>query len=131
VAFSELRAYGVAGKLDIGLDGVCLACLSFIAIPLDLGEVDEARRALRRMTPDIWDDGLEEPALEAVRRALADKVYDAEHALADLEEHGGRSHTARAIVYRLAEQLVEQMRRATSLRARARSRLPHTLPELN
>jgi hypothetical protein len=129
--FSELRAYGVASKLDIGLDGVCLACLSFVAIPLDLGEVDEARGALRRMTPDIWSDGLEEPALDAVRRAVADGVYDSEHALADLEERGGRSHTARAIVYRLAEQLVEQMRKETSLRARARARLSHTLPELN
>jgi len=57
------------------------------------------------MTPWIWDEGLREPALDAVRRS-----GDAEP-LADLEAKGGRSKYARAIVMELARQQDERAKR--------------------
>ncbi|MGH2934429.1 MAG: hypothetical protein ACRDL2_07945 [Gaiellaceae bacterium] len=58
------------------------------------------------MAPILWEEGLREPALAAVRR-LGDEA-----ALADLEGNGGRSRTARAIVMHLARQQEERARRA-------------------
>jgi hypothetical protein len=92
---------------DLGLDvdrlPICEACLSFVSCSLD--DPKEARHWTYEMTPAIWQEGLREPALEAVR-----KLGDAE-ALADLEAKGGRSKTARAIVMHLARQQDERARR--------------------
>lgn len=92
---------------DLGLDvdrlPICQACLSFVSMSLD--DPKEARRWCFEMTPAIWDEGLREPALEAVR-----KSGDVE-ALADLEAKGGRSKTARAIVMELARQQDERAKR--------------------
>lgn len=92
---------------DLGLDidrlPICQACLSFVSMSLD--DPKEARHWCFEMTPAIWDEGLREPALEAVR-----KSGDAE-ALADLETWGGRSKTARAIVMELARQQDERAKR--------------------
>ena len=38
--FSEVRAHAVARQLDSGLDGICLACLSFVSIGLDRGGME-------------------------------------------------------------------------------------------
>lgn len=73
---------------------------------MSLEDPKEARRWCYRMTPWIWDEGLREPALDAVRRS-GDLP-----ALADLEANGGRSTTARAIVMELARQQDERARRA-------------------
>jgi len=83
--------------LDLDCDriGICGACLSLVPTPGDA----------QRMTPILWDEGLREPALAAVRR-LGDEA-----ALADLEANGGRSKTARAIVVHLARQQEERARR--------------------
>jgi hypothetical protein len=93
--------------LDVGLDDavICHACLSFVSFAIDNGDPSEITRWIRRMTPDLWVDGLAEPALAAVRRAGDRGVPDASAALADLERSGGRSSVARAIVRRLAEEL--------------------------
>lgn len=92
---------------DLGLDvdriPICPACLSFVSMTLD--DPKEARRWTFEMTPFIWEEGLREPALEAVRRS-GDKA-----ALADLEANGGRSKTARGIVMHLACQQEERARR--------------------
>jgi hypothetical protein len=92
---------------DLGLDvdriGICQACLSFVSMSLD--DPKEARHWTIEMTPFIWEEGLREPALEAVR-----KLGDAE-AIADLEAKGGRSKTARAIVMHLARQQDERAKR--------------------
>ena len=92
---------------DLGLDvdriGICQACLSFVSC--SLADPKEARHWTFEMTPFIWEEGLREPALDAVR-----KLGDAE-ALADLETKGGRSKTARAIVMHLARQQDERARR--------------------
>jgi hypothetical protein len=67
-------------------------------------------RWIRRMTPNLWQDGLAEPALAAVRRASDRGVPDAAAALADLERNGGESSIARAIERRLAEELSRRTR---------------------
>ncbi|HEX5245821.1 MAG TPA: hypothetical protein VFW41_01690 [Gaiellaceae bacterium] len=91
--------------LDLDVDhlGICQACLSFVSC--SLANPKEARHWTYEMTPNLWEEGLREPALEAVR-----KLGDAE-ALADLEARGGRSKTARAIVMHLARQQEERARR--------------------
>lgn len=83
------------------------------------------------MTPDLWHDGLAEPALAAVRRACERGVLHAPAALADLEQNGARSPVARAIVRRLAEDLLRRMRRELYVLAAARERLPRVVPEAN
>ena len=92
-------------QLDLDVDkvGICHACLSFVSCSLK--DPKEARHWTFEMTPVIWEEGLKEPALEAVR-----KLGDAE-AVADLEAKGGRSKTARAIVMHLARQQDERERR--------------------
>jgi hypothetical protein len=82
--------------LDVDRIGICQACLSLVSTPGDA----------RKMTPILWEEGLREPALAAVRK-LGD-----ESALADLETNGGRSKTARAIVLHLARRQDERARRA-------------------
>ncbi|HUJ92050.1 MAG TPA: hypothetical protein VLW05_05080 [Gaiellaceae bacterium] len=122
----------VAGlDLDVGHIGICHACLSFVSFPLDAGDVRTARSEARTMTPVLWDEGLAGPALAAVRDAAAGGVAGAEAALADLEEKGGRSAVARAIVLRLAADLVEQMRAELRLLEVSRRRLELAPPEWN
>ena len=89
--------------LDVDALPICQACLSFVSFALE--DPKEARHWCFEMTPFIWEEGLREPALAAVRRA-----GDAE-ALADLEAKGGRSTYARAIVMELARQQDERSRR--------------------
>ena len=92
-------------ELDIRRVPVCLACLSFVSFPLDDGKFAEAKREARKLAPDIWAEGLAEPALEAVRRACEAGVPGADEALADLERLGGRSKVAQELVLRLADDL--------------------------
>ena len=128
----QSRAEALATKLDLDLDaGICHACLSFVSFALDDGDPVEIARELRRMTPDLWDEGLAEPALAAVRRACARRVPDAEAAFVDLEGHGATSAVARAIVRRLAEELSRRARAERRVRTLARSRLRLVPPEPN
>lgn len=89
--------------LDVDRLPICQACLSFVST--SLGDPKEARHWLFRMTPHIWEEGLREPALEAVRRSGDVK------ALADLDAKAGRSKTARSIVMELARQQDERAER--------------------
>jgi hypothetical protein len=126
------RADALATMLDLDLDaGICHACLSFVSLALDEGDPLETARQIRRMTPELWDDGLAEPALAAVRRACELGVPDAEAALADLERHCGRSSVARSIVRRLADELSRRTRTEMRLERLARDRLRLAAPELN
>lgn len=126
------RADALATMLDLDLDaGICHACLSFVSLALDGGDPVEIARQIRRMTPDLWDDGLAGPAVAAVRRACELGVPDAEAALADLERYCGRSSVARSIVRRLAEELSRRVRTEMRLEALARERLRLAPPELN
>jgi hypothetical protein len=123
----------VVERLDLDLDaaGVCCACLSFVSMAMDRGDATEITREVRRMTPDLWEDGLAEPALAAVRRACTSGVPEAEAALVDLEQHGSRSVVAREIVRRLARELSDRVRTQKSVRALAAARLALAPPELN
>ncbi|MEY2433771.1 MAG: hypothetical protein QOC92_3496 [Acidimicrobiaceae bacterium] len=132
MTFPKLRADALVRELDVDLDGsICHACLSFVSFALDNGDPSEIRREIRRMTPDLWADGLAEPALAAVRRALDRGIPDAQDALIDLARKGGGSSVARSIVRRLAEELSRRTRTQLDLEGLARRRLPPVRPELN
>jgi hypothetical protein len=106
------QAAKVVGELDLDFDraGVCLACLSFVAFPLDTGDERAARGQARRLTPVLWDEGLELPAMLALETAKRDGVPHAREALDDARLHGARSVVVGAIVWRLAEQMAEDIR---------------------
>ena len=126
------RANALAAKLDIGLDiGICHACLSLVSMALDGGTAPEITGRLCQMTPFLWDEGLADPALAAVREACDLGVPDAPAALDDLERRGGRSWIARAIVRRLAVALTRRTRIELRLESIARDRLLLAPPELN
>jgi hypothetical protein len=130
--FPQLRADAFADRLDLGLDtGVCCACLSFVCMAMDGGDPAEIRRELRRMSPDLWMDGLAEPVLAAVRAARDRGDPDAEAALEELEHRGGRSTVAQGIVRHLAEKLRREVRTELRLEELARPRLPQSPPEWN
>jgi hypothetical protein len=132
--FSKLpkpRADAVAAQLELSLDGVCLACLSFVSFAVEDGDEREIRRQVRAMTPDLWDDGLDATSLAAVRAACRRGVRDGPAALAELQAVGAQSAVARAIVRRLAEELVRRTRFERRLEERARPLLARAPPELN
>lgn len=128
---SKPRADAVAAQLGLSLEGVCFACLSVVSFAVDRGDEREIRRELYAMTPDLWADGLDVAALAAVREACARGVPDAPEALAELRSAGPRSAVARAIVRRLAEELVRRTRLERRLEERARAHLLLASPELN
>ena len=109
---SDLRAAALADRLelDVMTVGVCLACLSFAAFPLEAGDERTARREARRLTPDLWAEGLELPTLLALERAKRDGVRDAREAIEDVRVNGPHSATVRAIVWRLAVDLADDVR---------------------
>jgi hypothetical protein len=119
-------------ELDLDLDsGICHACLCVVSFALDNDDPAEVSRQLRRMTPDLWADGLAEQALAAVRHARDRGVPDSNAALVDLERNGGRSSVARAIVRRLAVELSRRARTELPVEVLARQRPPLAPPELN
>ena len=131
--FPQQRASAVAAELGLDLDAadVCCACLGIVSLAMDFGDDAEVARELRRMTPDLWADGLDGPALAAVRAAVGRGVPDAEVALADLEQRGGRSAVAREIVRRLAAELSREVHAAVRAHELTRERLALAPPELN
>lgn len=128
---SPARADAFAAELDVGLEGVCKACLCFVSFAIERGDPREVRSELFEMTPGIWYDGLGDTALAAARAALDRGVRDAEAAVADLERRGGRSVFARAIVRRLAVELTRRTRVELRLEELARDRLLRAPPEWN
>ena len=99
-------------ELDVMCAGICLPCLTFVAFPLDLGDERDARREARRIAPDLWAEGLELTVLVALETAKRDGVDGAVEAIDDVQARGPRSPVVLAIVWRLAEQLVEDMHRS-------------------
>lgn len=110
---------------------VCLACLSVVAEDVRKNDDRSALSSAYEVTPMIWDEGLAEHALEAVRRGAEQGVEGADVALADLESRGSRSPVARAIVLRFAAELVEQERLLAELHRRSRPLLGPKPPEWN
>lgn len=107
----------LAAKLDLGdaIRRVCWPCLSFVAFPVGDGDERTARREARKMAPILWDEGLREPALKALRDAKRRGLPGAAEALENVGRVGGRSSIAIAIVLRLAAELDEWSKK--SLRA--------------
>ena len=105
------RAWELAAKLDLDVHeaGICVACLAFVAFPLDSGNEREARGRTFQFTPILWDEGLERPARSALERAHERGVEDADRGLADVGAAGARTTIARAIVRVLALQMVAEM----------------------
>lgn len=97
-------------ELDVMTSGVCLACLTFVALPLDSGDERAARREARKLAPDLWDEGLELTTLLALENAKRDGVPGAAEAIDGVQSRGSRSPVVQAIVWKLAEQLVADMR---------------------
>jgi hypothetical protein len=132
-AFSHLRAHAFVKRLelDVGAARICYACLSFVSIPLAEGDAREALGWARRMTPDLWHEGLAEYALATVRTARDAGIRDAPAALVDLELNGQDSAIARALVTALAADLTRRTRTEMRLEAAARPRLELADPALN
>ncbi len=109
---SDLRAAAFAETLGIELfsSGVCLPCLTFIAFPLDRGDEREARRQLRSFSRDLWEDGLELTTMVALEDAKRRGDPVAGEAIRDIEISGPDAAIVRAIVWRLAHQMVADMR---------------------
>jgi hypothetical protein len=101
-------------ELDVMAAGICLPCLTFVAFPLDSGDERTARREARKLTPVLWEEGLELAVLAALKSARRDGVSGATEAIEDVQRHGPRSLVVESIVWRLAEQLVEGIRRRST-----------------
>ena len=102
----------LAQKLRIGLDsdGVCTACLSFVAFALDGDDERKVAGEITRIAPVLWDEGLG----DVVRRALqhvAPENGEAGLALRFLDAERERSSIFRAVVLRLAVEAREEVRR--------------------
>jgi hypothetical protein len=97
-------------ELDVMSAGVCLPCLTFVAFPLHAGREQEARREARDLTPILWKEGLDLAVLLALETARRDAVRGAAEAIEDVDRRGPQSIVVLEVVWRLAEQLVEDMR---------------------
>jgi hypothetical protein len=98
-------------ELELFSAGVCLACLTFVAFPLDLGNEREARREARKLAPDLWAEGLELTTMLALETARRDGVPNADEAIQAVQLDGSRSVVVGAVIWRLAELMVEDMHR--------------------
>jgi hypothetical protein len=105
---------GLAARLDLDLDGsgVCLACLSFVSMPLDAGDVRTAQREARRIARDLWADGLEAPMKAALEKARREGIPYAEEASRQVEVSGPRALIVQLVIHRFAAELVERTRAA-------------------
>jgi hypothetical protein len=61
-------------ELDVMTAGICLPCLTFVAVPLDSGDERKARREARKLTPILWQEGLELAVLVAPESAKREGV---------------------------------------------------------
>jgi hypothetical protein len=127
----QLASFADALDFDLDRDGTCLARLSFVSSCLREGDEREARVWVRRVTPTLWIEGMEEPALRSVRKAALAGVRYGDECLADLELHGGASVVARAIVLRLGAELAERERVEWEVCRRALPQVELAPPELN
>jgi hypothetical protein len=128
---SHQRATELARRLEIPFDGICLACLSFVSSAVHSGDARDVHTWVRRMTPDLWADGLDEIATEHLVRLCDRQDPDALEAHADVERDGSRTTIARAIVLDLALRLAEEERVSQRFFEEVMKRDPGSAPELN
>lgn len=101
----DATAFAARLDLDVSTLGICHACLSFVSMALDSGDERAVSRELRRIAPDLWEEGLALPVLAALERARKRDDPDAVAAIAEVERLGARSAVVKAIVRRLGEDL--------------------------
>jgi hypothetical protein len=109
-----MDAFALATRLDLDLHsaGICLACLSFVSIPLGAGNGQEARRELVRIAPDLWAEGLQESLRDALEQARLNGDPDADEGIREIELNGARARIVHAVIERLALEQTEDARRA-------------------
>jgi hypothetical protein len=80
----------------------------------ELGRGDErsAGRALHGVVATLSAEGLRGPVADALHGAVRKGVPDAREALRDFEERGPRSDVFRAVAYRLAQELEQEVTRS-------------------
>jgi hypothetical protein len=103
-------------ELQLYSAGVCLACLTFVAFPLDSGDERTARREARKLAPNLWAEGLELTTMLALETARRDGVAGAAEAVEEVRQARWRSPVVHAIVWRLAELMVEDMAKRKEVR---------------
>ena len=108
------RVDELAKSLEVGLHspGVCPMCLLLVGTEL---EREDGRPAAGRITvvaPTLWAEGLDRPVRDALERKVRAGIVDATEALLDFDERGFRSGIFRAVVRRLAAELMHNARRA-------------------
>jgi hypothetical protein len=128
---SQVRATELARRLEIPFDGICLACLSLVTSAIHAGDPRDVSTWVRRMTPDLWSDGLDEIAVEHIVRLCDRDDPEALEAHADLARNGYRTPIARAIVLDLALRLAEHERATRRVFEEVMLRDPGSAPELN
>jgi hypothetical protein len=116
-------------SVDFEAAPICLAYLTIVAFGDDSPRAVQGR--LVSVTRDLWAEGLREYAIDAVTSAMLHGDPDAEAALADLEDGGGSSPIARAIVLRMAQQMRRQAGVSHDVIAFARRRFDSAQAELN
>jgi hypothetical protein len=97
-------------ELDYATVPICLACLTFVSFPLDLGDARKARREAVSFVPDLWGEGLAGALRTALERAQEAGMERAEEAIGELGELGPRSEVVTEAILRLAAAQVEEMR---------------------
>jgi hypothetical protein len=97
-------------ELDVDDLPICLACLSFVSTALDAGDQRELKRVLAEFVPILWEEGLAEPTVLALRRAEQKGIPGADAAAATVRRAGPRAPIVRQIVLELAAQLAERAR---------------------
>src|SRR3989442_7327474 len=96
--------------LDVYEVGICHACLSFVAFPLDDGDEREVARAVGEFAPILWEEGLALPLQAALERARRRGVRGAQAAIEDVEHRGAAAPVVEAVVRRLAAELTRRTR---------------------
>jgi hypothetical protein len=95
--------------IDLGRTPICRACLSFVSMTLDKDDGGrEARGWARRLSRDLWQEGLEAPLRDALERARGAGDADAAAALEDIEARGWRARIVPEVIMRLGIELKEE-----------------------
>jgi hypothetical protein len=112
VRLSPADAHVLASELalDYATVPICLACLTFVSFPLDLGRLREARREAVQFAPHFWEEGLADSTRHPLEQACERGVERAAEAIRELDRVGARSELVTAIVLQLAHAQVDELR---------------------
>jgi hypothetical protein len=83
---------------------------------VDSGDEADARQTTSKFSVWLWEEGLALPLRRALERARVRGSASAERAIADVDRRGGRSIVVKAVVRRLAEDMVSDWKRPKEAR---------------